>query len=135
MLCRQQVADLAVQEPEFAARNADLIVIGNGVSQHLQPFREATGYRGQLYTDPTLAVYKILDLKSGLSGLLGMKTFQQGFKAFRKGVSQDGIQGSALQLGGALVLGPGDTIHYVYRSREAGDHPPVDQMLAACEIS
>ena len=134
MLCRQQVAELAGREPEFTARNADLIVIGNGVPQHIEPFREATGYRGRLFTDPTLAVYKILDLKSGIGGMFGLKTVQQGFKAFRKGVSQEGIQGSALQLGGALVAGPGDTIHHFYRSREAGDHPPVDQLLAACEI-
>lgn len=107
-----------------------LVVIGNGKPFHIKPFRKVTGYKGELYTDSTLETFKLLNLKSGLGSLFGTQSIREGLRAYREGHSQEGIQGSALQQGGALVVGPGDLVHYLYRSREPGDHPPVPDLLA-----
>jgi len=42
-----------------------------------------------------------------------------------------GIQGDSLQQGGAVVIGPGGILHYFYGSKEAGDNPPIQDMLDA----
>jgi len=42
-----------------------------------------------------------------------------------------GIQGDSLQQGGAVVIAPGDILHYFYGSKEAGDNPPVQELLEA----
>ena len=135
MLCRQQVAELAKQDDAFTQRNARLVVIGNGDPDVLKPFRKATGYSGLLYTDPTLGVYRTLSLKKSVGSLFGMQSFKQGFRSLKEGFVPGGIQGNAFQQGGALIVGPDDTIHYFHRNREAGDHPPIEDMLAACETS
>ena len=41
------------------------------------------------------------------------------------------IQGSALQLRGAVIVNPDGTVAYYYASAEAGDHPQVTDSLDA----
>jgi hypothetical protein len=62
---------------------------------------------------------------------LGLKTISRGLSAFRQGVKPGSLQGSALQLGGAVVIDSSSAVRYLYRSSEAGDDPPVDEMLRA----
>ena len=91
-----------------------------------------TGYPGILLTDPSLETYKFLKFKSGLADVIGMKSFTQGFSALRAGFMPGSLQGHALQLGGAVVVVPeGKKITYVFKSSAAGDHPPIEALLAA----
>jgi hypothetical protein len=80
-----------------------------------------------------LAVFKRLGLKKSVGSLIGLKTFKDGLRALKEGHAQEGIQGSALQQGGALVVGPGNDVYYFYRNQEPGDYPPVRDLLDACE--
>ena len=94
-----------------------------------------TGYPGILLTDPSLKTYKFLEFKSGLTDVIGMKSFTQGFSALRAGFMPGSLQGHALQLGGAVVIMPEGKITYLFRSSAAGDHPPVSALLAAAAKS
>jgi hypothetical protein len=117
----------------FERFNAKLVVIGNGETHYLKPFREVTGYKGFLYTDPSLTVFEHLGFKRSLISIIGLQTVRKGVQAMKEGHSQGGIQGSALQQGGALIIGPGDKVYYFHRNREPSDHPPVKELLDACE--
>jgi hypothetical protein len=134
MISRRQVADLAKNRQAFKKKNAQLVVIGNGPEHFITPFREGTGYKGPLFTDPSLETYKILDFKKGLGSVLGLSPLKAGMRALSTGFIQKGIQGSPLQQGGVLVVGPGNIVHYVYRSQKAGDHPPIEEVLQACAL-
>lgn len=133
MICRQQVADLAKHVKVFEERNAELIVIGNGAPLFIKAFREDTGYTGKLFTDPSLKTYEVLNLKRSIGSLFGFKSLKEGIRAAASGYLQTSIQGDTLQQGGAVIVGPGDILHYSYRNTEAGDHPPVSEMLKICE--
>ena len=134
MISRRQVADLNQNIKAFKKKNAQLVVIGNGPEHFITPFREATGYKGPLFTDPSLETYKILDFKKGLSSVLGLSPLKAGIRALSTGYLQKGIQGPPLQQGGVLVVGPGNIAHYLHRSRKAGDHPSVEELLRACAV-
>lgn len=97
----------------------------------MKKFRDVTGYRGVLLTDPSRDSYKFLKFKSGLTDIIGMKSFTQGFSALRSGFMPGSLQGHALQLGGAVVVVPDGNITYFFKSSAAGDHPPVETLLAA----
>ena len=97
----------------------------------MKKFRDVTGYRGILLTDPTRDAYKILKFKSGISDIIGVKSFTQSFSALRSGFIPGSLQGHALQLGGAVVVVPEGNITYLFRSSAAGDHPPLETLLAA----
>ncbi|OQX03534.1 MAG: hypothetical protein BWK80_55460 [Desulfobacteraceae bacterium IS3] len=133
MICRQQVADLAKHVKAFEERNAVMCVIGNGAPLYIKAFREDTGYTGKLFTDPSLKTYEVLNLKRSVGSLFGFKSLKEGIRAAASGYLQTSIQGDTLQQGGAVIVGPGDVLHYSYRNSEAGDNPPVPEMLKACE--
>ena len=133
MISRRQVADLSNNMKAFQRVNAQLVVIGNGPEQFIIPFREATRYKGPLFTDSSLETYKILGFKKGITSLVGLDPIKAGIRALGTGYLQKGIQGPPLQQGGVLVVGPGNFVHYIYRSKKAGDHPPLEEVLKACE--
>jgi len=92
-----------------------------------------TGFPGTLLTDSSLETYKFLKFKSGLADVIGIKSFTQGFSALKAGFMPGSLQGHALQLGGAVVVTAQGKITYLYKSSAAGDHPPVEALLAAAE--
>ena len=134
MISRRQVADLNNNLKAFKRVNAKLIVIGNGPHKYIRAFREDTQYKGPLYTDTSLETYDILGFKKGVTSLVGLDPLKAGIRALGTGFIQKGIQGSSTQQGGVLVVGPGNFAHYIYRSKKAGDHPPIEEILQACEI-
>jgi hypothetical protein len=129
------VADLEQQRQRFVEENAELAVIGSGAVSHLKSFRGVTGYKGKLFSDPSRETFRILGLTSGVSGLIGRKSISRAFSALRRGILPGSLQGSALQLGGAIVVSPQESILYSYRSSEAGDDPPVEEILKAVSLS
>ncbi len=108
-------------------------MVSNGSVKDMKKFRNVTGYRGILLTDPSRDSYKFLKFKSGLTDIIGVKSFTQGFSALSSGFMPGSLQGHALQLGGAVVVVPERNINitYFYKSSAAGDHPPVEALLAA----
>ena len=125
------MADLAGRYDEFTRKNAELVVIGCGKHGCIKEFQEVTGYKGKILTDPSREAFKILGLTCSIGGLLGLKSIFRAFSALRQGIKPGSLQGSALQLGGAVVVDTSPAIRYVYRSNEAGDDPPVKEMLEA----
>ena len=108
------------------------MVIGNGAPDQIQGFIEYTNYSGTIMTDPGLKTYESLGFKREISGIFSVATLAGGLKALKSGHRQAKVQGDALQLGGVIVIGPGPAVYYYYRSKKAGDHPPVEQILEAC---
>lgn len=92
--------------------------------------RKVTGYRGELLTDQSRESFKLLGFKSGVTSLMGLKSIVGAFSAVKAGFMPGSIQGSALQLGGAVIIQPDGTVSYRYASTEAGDHPAIADMLA-----
>lgn len=130
MICRQQVAELVGYQKDFSQRGAQLVVVGNGKVEDLKKFRKVTDYEGILLTDPSRNTYNFLNFKSGLSDLMGMKSFTKSFSALSSGFMPGSLQGNALQLGGAITVMPDDTISFYFKSSSAGDHPPISALLA-----
>jgi len=134
MISRRQVADLNNNTKAFRRAKVQLVIIGNGPHKFIGPFRESTEYKGPLFTDPTLESHNILGFKKGITSMLGLDPLKAGIRALGTGHLQKGIQGPPTQQGGVLVVGPGNVVHYLYRSQKAGAHPTVEEILQACEV-
>lgn len=91
-----------------------------------------TGYTGKLFTDPSLESFRALGFSRKISGLLAANAFARGFKALKDGIRPGSMQGDALQLGGAVIIGPGDQLFYYFKGKQAADHAPVQALLAGC---
>ncbi len=116
---------------EIRARGAELAIVGNGAPSFAAAFREDQGIDGPLLVDPELRAYRAAGLRRGRVELLSPRLVGNALRAFRAGYRQVGVQGDPWQLGGIFVIRPGGALVYRHLSREAGDHPPVDEILAA----
>jgi hypothetical protein len=120
------------EKDRIHAAGAELVVVGNGAPHFMQAFREDTGLDGPLFTDPTLATYRALEFRRGVAAtVFSPRTWAHALRAMRAGFRQGRTQGDAFQLGGVLGVRPDGEVVYRYASAEAGDHPPVEELLAA----
>lgn len=113
------------------SRGAELVVVGQGSSRWARAFRERLALQNPVYVDPERGLYGALGMKRGIGSQLTLGALGNYWRAMRSGYFPRGLLGDSLQQGGVLVVLPGGRIAYRYLSREAGDHPPVADVLAA----
>ena len=116
---------------DIRARGAELVIVGNGAASFARAFREDFALDGPLLVDPELRAYRAAGLRRGRVELLSPRLPGNALRALRAGARQAGVQGDPWQLGGVFVIHPGGELRYRHLSREAGDHPPVGQVLSA----
>jgi hypothetical protein len=69
--------------------------------------------------------------RTNLLRLLRPAMFLAAIRAKREGHRQGTTQGDPWQLGGTIVVGPGDRVIYAYRDCSPQDEAPLEQVLAA----
>jgi hypothetical protein len=106
-------------------------VVGLGKAEHLAGFREATGYAGPLFADPSLATFRTAGLAYGWGRTFHPRSVLKGMRAFAAGFRQGARRGNPVQQGGVFVLGPGDRVRYEWRDRFAGDHASTSAVISA----
>jgi hypothetical protein len=62
---------------------------------------------------------------------INLRTARHALRAVRKGFRQTSVQGDPWQLGGSFVIDPKGNVLFAHTSREAGDHPDPEDILAA----
>ena len=113
------------------SRGAELAVVGQGNTRWARAFRERLALRNPVYVDPERELYRALGMKRGIGSQLTLGALGNYWRALRSGYLPSGLLGDTLQQGGVLVVLPGGRIAFRYLSREAGDHPPVTDVLTA----
>jgi NAD(P)-dependent dehydrogenase (short-subunit alcohol dehydrogenase family) len=116
---------------EIRSRGAELVIVGNGSPAFAQAFREDMALDAPLLVDPELRAYRAAGLRRGRVELLSPRLPLHAIRALRAGARQGAIQGDPWQLGGVFVIRPDGALVYRHVSREAGDHPPVREVIAA----
>jgi NAD(P)-dependent dehydrogenase (short-subunit alcohol dehydrogenase family)/peroxiredoxin len=119
--------------PEIRERGAELVIVGNGAQHFAAAFREDQGLDVAVLVDPELRAYRAAGLRRGRVELLSPRMPLHALRALRAGHRQTAVEGDPWQLGGVFVIRPGGALVYRYVSREAGDHPPVDEILEALD--
>jgi len=117
--------------PAIRAAGAELVLIGNGARIFAEGFRDEMKLDGPLLVDPDLRSYRAAGLRRGRVEILSPRLPLHAVRALWSGHRQGEVQGDAWQLGGVFVIAAGGNLLYEHRSREAGDHPPVAEVLAA----
>lgn len=118
--------------------------IGSGDLQDARALRDQLGLDVRLYAAPR-ETYRVLQMRRGVvatlrSGPLLARTVQKALRGLRHPAKRDGkvpsdgpscdIRSDPWQLGGVLVVNRDGELVYRYLSRKAGDHPPVDAIVA-----
>jgi peroxiredoxin len=122
---------------KFDAAGARLVVIGQGTPEQAAHFRESLELDYPIYVDRGREVYEAAGTKiATVNELVGPRMMARGAAAAAKnGVVQGKTVGHPAQLGGVLVVLPGDDIAYCHLSDDASDSPPNSEVLAAVKAA
>jgi hypothetical protein len=125
------VVQLHREVDKIHAAGAELVVIGNGAPNFIAGFREQTGYKGPLYTDPSLKVYEAAHLERGFTRTFSAKALVPTLRAFARGHKQGLTQGDNYQQGGVLVVAPSGDVKWHHISKRPGDNATVAEIVRA----
>jgi hypothetical protein len=129
------VAELRPRVQEIRQAGGDLVVVGSGAPMFLDGFRELLGLdeepRVEVYTDPSLASYKLLGFKRGVFSTFDPRSAAPYARALTSGHKQGRTQGDSFQQGGVVVIRPDGSMPFHFASAYGGDHPPPDEVVEA----
>ena len=131
VFCREQAAEMRAVADDIAALGAELVFVGNGSPAQARDFQEKFAPDSIVLTDPDLRTYRLIGARHGVLKTLGPRVWRSGLRALRSGARQTRVKGHPFQQGGVLILVPGDRAVYSHISGEAGDHPPVADVIEA----
>ncbi|KAM6033527.1 peroxiredoxin-like 2C isoform 2-T2 [Chlamydotis macqueenii] len=142
--CKEYVEDLAkVPKAYLQEANVRLIVIGQSSHHHIKPFCTLTGYTHEMYVDPQREIYKTLGMKRGEGNNVAVRsphvksnTLLGSIKSMWRAMTGPAFdfQGDPSQQGGALILGPGNEVHFLHLDRNRLDHVPINTILQLAEV-
>ncbi|XP_075266940.1 peroxiredoxin-like 2C [Opisthocomus hoazin] len=137
--CKEYVEDLArVPKAFLQEANVRLIVIGQASYHHIKPFCRLTGYTHEMYVDPQREIYKTLGMKRGEANNVSVRsphvksnTLLGSMKSMWRAMTGPAFdfQGDPGQQGGALILGPGNKVHFLHLDKNRLDHVPINTVL------
>lgn len=131
VFCKEQVADVIARRTDFAARGVEPVVVGHGTVEEAQAFAAAHAAGLRVFTDPTREAYCAVGMKRGLGTSMSVGVVKRAARAYARGFRQTRTQGDALQQGGVILLAPDGRMLFEFISDEAGEHPSLDDVLAA----
>ncbi len=117
--------------PSLRAAGIEVALIGSGAPHFANAFGDSMKLDVPIYSDPDLATFQAAAFHRSVWSIMRPEVLAKGFRAFQEGHRQRRTQGDSLQQGGVLVVGPDGAVSYRYASRYAGDHPPVQEIVAA----
>jgi peroxiredoxin len=117
---------------EFQAKGAGIAAIGMGIPEMAADFREKQSVPFPLLVDRTKETYRALEMKRGtLWEVAGPPVWLRYAKGMLSGHGVEKPKQDPLQMGGVLVVDRGGKTLYEFRSSNASENPPVDEVLAA----
>ena len=118
---------------QFEAQGAPLVLIGQLTPRHAAHFRRTQEIELPVLADERRASYKAAGAKvASLTELLGPKVIAKGLlTGARTGARQGRTLGHPAQLGGAMVIRPGNEIAWSQMARDASDNASAVEILAA----
>jgi len=120
---------------QFEAAGVPLVLIGQLTPRHAARFRSSQHIDLPVLADERRASYKAAGAKVATFGeLLGPKVVAKGIlTSARTGRTQGRTLGHPAQLGGAMVIGPGNEVLWSHMSQDAGDNASPEEILAAVQ--
>jgi prostamide/prostaglandin F2alpha synthase len=118
---------------EFEAAGVDLILIGQLTPRHAAHFRRRQEVELTVLADEDRASYRAAGAKvATVMELVGPKVTAKGLNTSRKtGQVQGKTIGHPAQLGGAMVVAPGNEIVWARMAEDASDNASPEEILTA----
>ena len=119
--------------PRIHAAGGELVIVGSGTPEQARWFVEDFAVTTPVFANPALELYRAVGARRGIALRRLPSLVRSSFRAMRKGYFQTRVLGDGNQHGGTFVVARGGAVVYHHLSRDAGDHPPPEAVVAALE--
>ena len=117
---------------DIDAAGGSIAVVGLGSPLFAKGFRESTHDTGPLFVDAEGLAYRAVAMgRLRLWNLFNFRMLRNALRARKQGFRQGKVEGDPWQLGGTLVVAPGDRLVYAWRNKNVDDDAPIDDVIAA----
>jgi hypothetical protein len=118
---------------QFEAAGAELALIGQATPRHAAHFRRRQKIDLPVLADEDRTSYRAVGAKVGnMNDLLGPQIVAKGaLTTLRTGKLQGRTIGNAAQLGGAMVIAPGNKVAWSHMAGDASDNASPQEILTA----
>jgi len=118
---------------QFEAAGVKLVLIGQATPRQAAHFRRTQKLTLPVLADEPRASYRAAGAKmASLGELVGPRVVAKGLSTMLStGKVQGRTVGNPAQLGGAVVIAPGDRVIFNHMARDAGDNASPEEMLEA----
>ncbi len=135
LFCDQALSDIADAAPEVLRRGGRVVIVGNGSVEQAARFFSDRGLPAagvDVLTDPGREAYGAAGFERGFARtFLAPGSIRAYRQARSKGHRNKGVFGDLTQLGGLMIVRPPAKLVYLHRSKFAGDHPDMREVLTA----
>ena len=108
-----------------------IAAVGCGKPQQAAVLRKKLALPYPVYADPDRLSFRAVGMRRDPLSMLDPRQLGHLFRAWRSGARLGAPQGDPWQLGGLLVVAPGDRLVFEHRSRHPGDHASLDALVQA----
>jgi peroxiredoxin len=133
--CRSHAVQLQEAGPEFNDAGVRVVLVGQATPRQAAHFRRRLEIDLPVLADEERESYKAAGAKVATTGeLLGPRSVSAGLRRTfesRGKVHQGRIIGHPAQLGGAMVIAPGDEVTWSHMAENAADNATPAEILAA----
>jgi peroxiredoxin len=133
LFCHELVSSVIDVSQRIHAGGGRVVLVGSGTVEQARRFAHAKQLERTgivLTTDPSRGAFDAAELLRGYRVTFLHRGARRAYvRAERKGFSIDGIAGDVAQQGGVFVIDAGGHLVYAHRSRFAGDHPDLDEVV------
>ncbi len=129
------MAGFRSRQQELSDLGVDLVFVASGNALMAADFRQELGLEVPVWVDPRRLSYRFLGFTRQRAMLLDPRVWLHGLRAAKAGFSQRKTAGDPWQQGGVVVVKRGGEAVWSYASATAGDHPPLDVVMAKARIA
>ena len=132
--CSQEVTELAPRIDELDRAGARVVLVGNGTREQLEGFVERHKLAEAhvvMATDPSLESYRAAGFVRSAWATFGPRAIVDFARAMTAGHMHAGVEGDAMQQGGALVVDARGVVRLFRKNRSIGDYVPASDVVDA----
>jgi hypothetical protein len=123
--CSEHVTELSPRLVELSALGVRTLFVGNGEPRFIEGFVERHALadkRVEIFTDPTLAVFRAADLLRSAWATFGPRGIADKVRGLSHGLGWGGMKGDQLQQGGCILVDARGVVAFHHRSESLGGH-------------
>jgi len=130
--CAEQMTELAPRLGDLAHVGVRTVLVGNGTPEQLAAFVERHALQGapvEVTTDPSLALYRALQLRRSAWATIGPRALVDMARAMTAGHPHRPVEGDSTQQGGVLLVDGRGIVRFFHSNRSLGDHADTSDLV------